>query len=182
MQKCQVFPKDLILEDRDDINNACGKPAVAQVGGVWKCREHIMEAAEALVNRPRVKAAGFTLLEMMVVLAIITIIVSIAAPNPQTVLQQLRQHQAYTETQQVQQLEVTAANCAANKQPCASINNLLPKPGTMTYQGYSFTFAQSDQFWSYTATPTNAGWVTYYTDAYNAPGMIQCGGPQGKPC
>jgi prepilin-type N-terminal cleavage/methylation domain-containing protein len=118
---------------------------------------------------------GFSLLELVIVMAIITVLAVIALPNVAQIEANTRQRDALTRVRQVVAAELAyTTNCTSTPQPasCMSLAAILPMPGTVQMEGYTFVFTpQTANPWSYTATPTSGQGRGVYADGT---GLVRC--------
>ena len=134
---------------------------------------------------------GFSLIEMMLVLTVVTVLACIALPNPVTVNRILLEKAARAQVARMFQVISTAVLChqqAAMESaqgeapvPCGPVDALIPNSGAVTaIGGYNFTFVgfAPDGSWSYTGTPQAAG-AGLRTVSVGQTGAMSC---DSSPC
>ena len=117
------------------------------------------------INRQR----GFSLLELLIVCAIILIIVSISMPNAAAMIRAWNNKQAYQRISTVSNAVAALAICNAAHQSCPGVAPLIPYQGTMQTTTYTYIYNANywDQgsWWSYVAIPIDPTGRSFYVDA-----------------
>ena len=135
------------------------------------------EYADELRRRDR----GFSLLEMLIVLAISAILLAIIAPNPSRILAALNTKQAREDVTRIAQATSALTICTAtNNAACAaSVSPLVPPNASVTVDGYTYVMAGwPTAAWTYRATAVAPNGISFYTDQ-TAIVRCQVGGPAG---
>ena len=135
------------------------------------------------MRRKSVGSAGYLILEILVVIAIMAILVAAAIPNIVQMQAASNQTQAQTRVQQVVNAEDAAAICAATT-GCvvpASITNIIPSPGSVTTGGYTYTYAVSGSSWTFTAAPVTPA-ISGHATFVGVPSGVSCSIPGGGNC
>ncbi|SRR5258708_3087528 len=114
---------------------------------------------------------GFTLLEMMIVVLIITIIAAIAMPNAQAVMRAANSWEAKKRVIAVRDANNAVNMCAANNMSCPGVTLLVPAPGSVSTQSYTYTYDGTSTNYHFTAYPKDPGATAYYADSS---GLIRC--------
>jgi type II secretory pathway pseudopilin PulG len=115
------------------------------------------------------RVKGFSLLELMVVCAIIIIVISIAMPNAPAMIRAWNNQQAYQRVRTVSNAQAALAICAAQHQSCPGVSPLLPQQETMQTTTYTYIYAQNvweeGSWWSYVAIPLDGKGRSFFVDA-----------------
>jgi prepilin-type N-terminal cleavage/methylation domain-containing protein len=117
---------------------------------------------------------GFSLIEIMVAMAVMTVLLSMAVTNAVQIMHGYHVQQARTQVTRVRDLSTTLALCNASPtppQPCTALPAMLPATGQLTTQEYTFNYTGPGSTWSYTATPQVEGMMSLYTDQT---GVMRC--------
>lgn len=107
---------------------------------------------------------GFSLLELLVVMFVVEILAAAAFPNTHQIDLYMKRRVALQQVQRVRDAQSALAICAASNQPCSGVAALIPAPGAIRSQGYTFTFTQSGAAWTYTAAPADGDAYLYFVD------------------
>ena len=102
------------------------------------------------------KRNGFSLLEMMLVLLIMSAVVCFAVPNPQQFQRAMDAYGAHKQVIRVRDSVQALAVCAAMPTPpagCAQLVFTVPVAGQVSTGGYVFTSGVPGTDWTYTAKP-----------------------------
>lgn len=114
---------------------------------------------------------GFSLLELVIVLAIILIIAAFALPNPSVMQAYFNQRSAHSNVDTARQVYNALQVCSANHDGSAGCTALASQvPVTGTVGGYSYVFSPAPAF-QYSAAPVSGVGVAYYTDST---GLLRC--------
>ena len=117
------------------------------------------------------REVGFSLLEMLIVLAIIVILLAIALPNPAAVKRDLDQRNAKAQVANVARAEAALSICTAAGTSCAGVANLIPaNPSTVAFPAYTYVFDGV----SYTGTPNDPQEYTVHAELANG-WLLYCG-------
>jgi prepilin-type N-terminal cleavage/methylation domain-containing protein len=128
---------------------------------------------------------GFTLIELMVVVLIVTILAVMAMPSALAVQMSINQSRALKRVQNVSQA-VTGYNLCmmsnSGGSTCNAVLPIIPQPGEITASGYKFTFTGTPAAYTFTAIPNaNRGVYGYYADNSSlvrcAPGIASVTSP-----
>lgn len=120
----------------------------------------------------QMKTKGFSLLELMIVLLVMTTVLCIALPNAVQIAAAMNQGSARKQIGQVRDVEVALALCGSSPSPapsCGALAPLVPQPGGLITRGYLYTF--DPVAWSYQAAPVSGSGLSYWVDAT---GILRC--------
>ena len=110
------------------------------------------------------KQRGFSLLEMLVALAVMGIVLGMAIPNSVTVIRYELRHAALLQMRQVRNAEAELAICNAQQIACPGVSAQIPPAGSITMSGYTYVYASGPNgAWSYQAVPVASN-SSYYVD------------------
>lgn len=136
---------------------------------------HVVErSTHREVQMKRRTAAGFSLIELLIVLAVMLVLFSMAATNAVQIMHGYHVSQARTQVTRVRDLTIQLALCQASATPptaCQSLPAMLPATGQLTTQEYTFNYSGPGSTWSYTATPLVYGMMSLYADQT---GVMRC--------
>lgn len=140
----------------------------------WKRRVHAQRERERVrwVQYLAANAKGFTLLELVIVCAIVMILVSMSVPSAVAVRRFTQARDAKTQVTTVAQAVAASNLCAARNQSCPGVAPLIPLAGTAQIGAYTFTFTGNTNWFSYAAYNANdMTAMAFYTDST---GLLRC--------
>ncbi|HEV2521989.1 MAG TPA: prepilin-type N-terminal cleavage/methylation domain-containing protein [Candidatus Acidoferrales bacterium] len=122
--------------------------------------------AGAAIERRRYRRVvrGFSLLEMLICLFIIEAVACMALPNAKTLSAYMARNGALQRVTTVRNAAGALAVCAAQQTLCPGVAPLIPAPGVLQTQSYTYTFAGDSGAWNYTANPKVMPNRSFYAD------------------
>lgn len=114
---------------------------------------------------------GFSLLELVIVLAIILIIAAFALPNPSVIRRGFDVSAAKRQVATVSRAEAALSICTAASTNCAGVQSLIPaNPSTVATSAYTYAYDGV----SYMATPNDPQETIVHAEQANG-WLLYCG-------